>query len=290
MGAIAKTELDNSSESEKPSEASESTVSKDEGEAKKPYRQILIEEISEGLHELKRPSMGLFLSSFSGGLDIGFSLFLIAVMKTLVEGHFSKPATELLVATMYPVGFFMVVLGRSELFTEHTTLAVLPVLDRKSTIGSLIRLWIIVYVANVLGAVVFAGVTVLVGPRIGVIEPHILTEIARQAVDFPATTIFLSAILAGWLMGLLSWLVTAGRDTISQIVVVWIIAGAIGICHLHHSIVGATEVLAGIFTRQGVTFADFGRFMLWATLGNAVGGIVFVAVLKYSHASRGEEE
>jgi len=191
---------------------------------------------------------------------------------------------------MYPVGFFMVVIGRSELFTEHTTLAVLPVLDRKSSIGSLIRLWIIVLVANVLGSAVFAGVIVLVGPRVGVIEPHVLNEVARHTVDYPGMTIFLSAILAGWLMGLLSWLVTAGRDTISQIVIVWIITGAIGFCHLHHSIVGATEVLAGLFTRQGITISDFGRFMLWATLGNAVGGMVFVAVLKYSHATRGEKE
>ncbi len=30
--------------------------------------------------------------------------------------------------------------------------------------------------------------------------------------------------------------------------------------------------------------ADFGRFVLCATLGNALGGTVFVALLKYGHA------
>jgi formate-nitrite transporter family protein len=94
----------------------------------------------------------------------------------------------------------------------------------------------------------------------------------------------LSAILAGWLMGLLSWLVAAGRDTISQIVLVWLITTAIGFARLHHAIVGTVEVLAGAFAGQGITAGDFGHFLLFATLGNIAGGVVFVAFLKYGQA------
>ena len=89
-------------------------------------------------------------------------------------------------------------------------------------------------------------------------------------------------------MGLLSWLVAAGRDTISQIVIVWMVTTTIGIGHLHHSIVGSVEVLAGLFTSGETTFADFGHFLLWTTLGNAIGGPVFLALLKHTHA-RAEE-
>ena len=85
-------------------------------------------------------------------------------------------------------------------------------------------------------------------------------------------------------MGLLSWLVAAGRDTISQIVLVWLITTSIGLAKLHHVIVGTVEVLAGAFAAQGVTAADFGHFLLFATLGNIVGGVVFVAFLKYGQA------
>jgi formate/nitrite transporter FocA (FNT family) len=38
-------------------------------------------------------------------------------------------------------GFLFVILGRSELFTEHTTLAVLPVLDGRASLRQLGRLW-----------------------------------------------------------------------------------------------------------------------------------------------------
>ena len=92
-------------------------------------------------------------------------------------------------------------------------------------------------------------------------------------------------MLAGWLMGLLSWLVAAGRDTISQIVLVWLIADGDRLtptCTTWSS--GTVEVLAGVFAGQGVDAADYGHFLLWTTLGNVVGGSFFVALIKYSHA------
>jgi len=105
-----------------PSEPSEITP-------KKAARQILRQEIEEGLDALERPAAGLFASGLSAGLDVGFSLFLMAVMLTQADGILPKPIVAMLVANMYSVGFIFVVLGRSELFTEQTTLAVLPVLS-----------------------------------------------------------------------------------------------------------------------------------------------------------------
>jgi hypothetical protein len=48
-------------------------------------------------------------------------------------------------------------------------------------------------------------------------------------------------------------------DTISQIFLVWIVTTAIGLAHLHRSIVGSIEVLSAIFADQGVTWAQFGH-------------------------------
>ncbi|HEX4148865.1 MAG TPA: formate/nitrite transporter family protein, partial [Pirellulales bacterium] len=219
----------------------------------------------------------------SAGLDIGFSPFLVAVMLTLVETQFSKPVTEILAANMYAIGFIFVVLGRSELFTEQTTLAVLPVLNGRSSWGGLLRLWGIVYCANMVGTSIFAGLIVLIGPMSGTIALRVLGESARAHSEHPALAIFMSALLAGWLMGLLSWLVTAARDTISQIVIVWLITSAIGFAHLNHVIVGSVQMFAALYVGLS-TPGDVGHFILWATLGNIVGGSVFVGLLKYSHA------
>ena len=60
-----------------------------EGElAQKSYRTILKQEIVAGLVELKRPGGGLFLSSLSAGLNVGFSLLLMASMLTLTRDVF----------------------------------------------------------------------------------------------------------------------------------------------------------------------------------------------------------
>ncbi len=260
----------------------------EETEPKKAPGQILQHEIVEGVDALDRPVSALFISGLSAGLDVGFSLFLMATVWTLTEGTLSGAVVKMLVGTMYAAGFIFVVLGRAELFTEQTTLAVLPVLNGRATVLSLARLWGVVYLANILGAAASAALAVQVGPALGVIDPRVFGEIARTAVEHPAGVIFGSAVLAGWLMGLLSWLVAASRDTISQIVLVWLIASFIGLCLLHHAVVGSVEVLAGIFSGQGITAMDYGHFLLWTTLGNAVGGPVFVALIKYSYAVHGK--
>ena len=42
--------------------------------------------------------------------------------------------------------------------------------------------------------------------------------------------------------------------------------------------------MAGVFSGKGATLADFWITLLWTTLGNIVGGVVFVALLKWGHA------
>jgi len=65
------------------------------------------------------------------------------------------------------------------------------------------------------------------------------------------------------------------------------ITGGIGLVRLHHSIVGTAEVLGALFVSDQVTWLAFGHFLLWATLGIALGGSVFMALLRYSFVERG---
>jgi len=255
-------------------------------ESQKSYQTILEQEIAAGKHELERSTHGLAFSGLSAGLDLGFSVLLMGVMLTLVRDVLAEPAVEMLVANMYAIGFIFVVFGRSELFTEHTTLAFLPVIDGQASIAQLGRLWGIVYATNLLGIGAFAAFVAWLAPELGVVEPGAFVELARRVTDHPWWVVLLSAVLAGWMMGLLSWLVTAGRDTISQIFFVWLVTVAIGFSHLHHSVLGTGEVLAGVLQPGStVGWGPLASFTALATVGNAVGGIVFVGLIKYAHAS-----
>jgi formate/nitrite transporter FocA (FNT family) len=262
--------------------------SNDEAEPRKPSRTILKQEIIAGLAELRRPTSGLFLSSLSAGLDIGFSVLMIGVVYTHFLEELGPAITRIGVATAYSVGFILVILGRSELFTEHTTLAVLPVLDGRSSLRDLARAWTVVFCGNLLGALVFAGAVQWLAPAMGAVDPWAFNRVATEIVDHSWWVIILSGVLAGWLMGELGWLVAASRDTISQVACVWIITSVIGLAQLHHVVVGSAEVAVG-FMGGATGPLDLLRFVVLAGTGNALGGVIFVAIIKYGHAKRSEE-
>lgn len=251
-------------------------------EPQKSYRTMMQQEIAQADEELQRPARGLLLSGIIAGLTIGWSLFFMATVYTLTIDTLSEPIVKLLVATAYTAGFIAVVLGRTDLFTEYTTIAILPVLAGRASVAALARLWALIYVGNQIGCVIFAAFAASFGPELGVIAPEAFGVIARSLTEHANRVLFFSGLLAGWLMGFVSWLVVASRDTISQVFFVWLISFAIGVTQLHHSVAVTVEILAGVFAGQGVTLGDWGRVLLWCTLGNAVGGGLFAVLIKSS--------
>ena len=192
--------------------------------------------------------------------------------------------SRLISAMVYAIGFIIVIVGRSELFTEHTTLAILPLLSGRTTLSRVARLWSLVYVGNLVGAAGFAAFGAPLGIGLGIFKAEDVARMSHHLTDFSALVIFGSAVAAGWMMGLVSWLVTASRDTMAQILIILLVAGAISFLHLHHSIAGSVELLMGVFV-AGVPFTEYLRFLGLATVGNAVGGFVFVGLIKYGHIS-----
>ncbi len=252
-------------------------------EAQKSYHTVLEQHVEQALEDLGRPAAGLLLSSFSAGLDIGFGPFAMAVISTLTRDTFSDASVELLTALAYTSGFLLVIVGRSALFTEQTTSAVLPVLAGRAPGHRLLRLWFLVLVGNLLGGALAAAFISYLGQQLGIVDVAALGAIADKLVRHSSFVVFLSAVAAGWLMGLLAWLVVASRETTSQVLLIVVVTFVIGISSLHHSIAGAVEVLMAVFANAGPTLFDYGRVVGWSIIGNAVGGAVFVALLKFGH-------
>ena len=216
--------------------------------------EILEEEIQLGLHEHKRPPIRLFSSAFSAGLEVGFSVFVLGILHHLFADSVSESALTIILALGYTVGFIFIVIGRSELFTEHTTLATLPVLNGLASVKSLGRVWGTVYAGNILGGYLFAGILFYMVKGMDLMAIKDIEELALKLIAPSSTHIIVSAIIAGWLMGLLSWLVTASKETISRIFIVALITFVIGLGHLHHSIVGSIEVFTGFLLSDKISW------------------------------------
>ncbi|MGB3465423.1 MAG: formate/nitrite transporter family protein [Cyclobacteriaceae bacterium] len=249
--------------------------------------QILNEQIETGLHEFHRSNKGLFMAAFAGGMEIGFSVLFMGTIFTLFGTQLEPSTLKFYLALCYPIGFIFVIIGRSELFTEHTALAILPVLSKSVKIKQLFILWGLVYSGNILGGWLFSLILTVVGPEVGFMDEKAFYHLAHELVRFEWQTILLSSLLAGWMMGLLGWLVTSSQETISRILVIILVTTIIGVAGLHHCIVGNIEVFSGFLTSPNISLGDYLRFQLWATIGNAIGGTVFVAILKFGHSKVG---
>ena len=82
-------------------------------------------------------------------------------------------------------------------------------------------------------------------------------------------------------MGLLSWLLASVRDTISRIVMIFLITSVLAFTGLHHSIIGSIEVFSGMLNSNEISLLDYLSFQSLALLGNAFGGAIFVGLIKY---------
>lgn len=229
-------------------------------------------------HEIRRPAAALLLSALAAGLVIGFSGLAAAFVSHVAPEPYKHAAA----AAAYPLGFIFVIMARSELFTENTLVPVVPLMERRDleTLLLVVRIWTLLLVGNLIGTVLFA-VTVA---RTDVLRPEYATEllrIARQATEGGFGEIVYAAVFAGWLMALLAWLLASTTSTLAQIVLIWLCTAPIHALHFRHSIVGSIEA----FYRAGLGDATWGA-MLWgfvlpSVIGNAIGGVLLVALLNY---------
>jgi formate/nitrite transporter FocA (FNT family) len=247
----------------------------------KSQEEILIDQLCEGLETYKQRNTKVFLSAVTAGLEIGFSFLLLGILYTILKDRVSKDIIFYYLAFAYPVGFIIVVLGRSILFTEQTSLLSLPVFHRKRDVTELLRLWGIVILGNLIGGYIFTVLAGNVSLELGVITKQSIKAIAHHVTKADRLIIFGSAIFAGWLMAVLSWLLSSSKETISRILVVYIITFTVGFVGFHHSIVGSIEVFAGLIYTDKISFLDYLNFQWITLLGNAIGGVIFVAFLRY---------
>ena len=270
--------------SEDISEADKETIKKvandDNLSQAKSYASILVEQVMDARETFERSLGSLFTSAFTAGLEIGISFFMILSAFALLSGVLPSHYAIVLASLLYPIGFIIVVIGQSLLFTEQTSLLSLPVLNKIEPLHKLLRLWGIVIAGNVVGGCLFAALMIGLGLNMQLFSVSDIDAYAEHILGFRWWVIFGSAIFAGWMMGVTAWLVTSARDTLSRIVLVTLITGSIGFLGLHHSIVGNIEIFSALIYGNTVSLGRYLLFLTVILLGNTVGGVVFVAVLK----------
>lgn len=261
---------------------------KEQGEVehKRPPRAAVLHETIrlEGEEELSRGLLALILSAIAAGLSMGFSMLARALLHRHLEG---VPGSFLIESLGYTFGFLVVILARQQLFTENTMTAVLPLMTHPSMrkLGSLLRLWSVVFAGNLIGAGLFAY---------GILNMQLFDDGTQSALLGIGTEVmanspwqmFTKGIVAGWLIATMVWLLPAVEQ--AKITVIVLTTYLIALGGFTHIIVGSVETLYLLFA-GGVSPAGFAfHFALPTLAGNIVGGSCIFALI--SHAQVRSDE
>jgi formate-nitrite transporter family protein len=239
-------------------------------------KEIYVEVAGNARDELKRSALSLGISGFAGGLFMGLSGLGVAI----ASASLGPSAASLFIAQMfYPLGFVIVILGRAQLFTENTLYPVALSLAERKHVKNMLRLWVIVLPANIAGAGAFA----LLAARTPALKPEFLmqlVQIGEEAVHRTPSSIFWSAVVAGWVIAMVAWLVSASHTVTGSVMVIWALTFVIGLGHFAHCIAGSGEALVAVLAHQAA-WREYIQWLALAVAGNMCGGVLIVTLLEY---------
>ena len=251
--------------------------------AASPMGALVIHEIvrDQGEEELERSFGGLAWSGIAAGLSIGFSFLTQATLQARLP---DTPWRPLVSGFGYSVGFLIVILGRQQLFTETTLTALIPALVRRNreTILRTLRVWAIVLTANIVATWMFAAIAA----RPGFFSDATMAAMAEISTHIIAGPVWHTLVFggsAGWLIGLMVWLLPSANANRALIII--ILTYVIAICEFPHIIAGSVEAAFAVFTGHA-TIGDYAwRFFIPTLIGNVAGGSILAALLNHAPLS-----
>lgn len=221
---------------------------------------------------------GFFIAIAGAGANMGAYRFLI---EPLTNG-----IGKMISGLIFPAGLMMVVFAGAELFTGNN-LMLAAVLDRKITAGAMVKNWVIVYCANLIGSMAVAFLVVYSGlleTGDGMLE-SVTVSIAASKTALPFGQAFARGILCNFLVCIAVWMGNGADSTVGKIFSLFFPIWLFVTAGFEHSVANMFFIPAGIFAggaEAGITWSGFFiNNLIPVTLGNIAGGSIFVAGIYY---------
>lgn len=226
--------------------------------------------IEEGENRLNRSLPSLFATGAVGGIDVGVGVFGLLLVKESTHN-------DLLAGLAFSIGFIALTLANSELFTENFLVPIVAVTTRRARPSAVLRLWLGTATTNLMGgwlimAVVMAGV-----PKLHETAVESATHYTDLGLGWES---FASAVLGGAVITLMTWMERGSKSEGGRLVAAVVAAFLLGAGKLTHAIVVSLLLFAGLQAGAPYGYLDWLGFLAWATLGNMVGGIGLITVLR----------
>ena len=230
----------------------------------------------EGRRRLSRPVLELAATALVGGFDIAFGVALYGLAAAAVEPKGGAGIAHLAESLALGVAFVFLVVGRSKIFTENFLVPITGLSRNRGAFLKLGELWVVSLVLNIAGA--FALTVVLTSE--GVLRDgskHAILQLSEHIADYSTGTAFLSAIVAGALMTVMTWFVEGAAESMGvRIVMAWVVGAVLVLGSFNHAIVGTVELFYGIRFGGPINWSDLLANLGISVGGNLVGGLLLV--------------
>ncbi len=248
-----------------------------------------------GERKAEAPTLQTFALALMAGAFIAFGAVFATTVATGASGVLTYGVTKLLVGLVFCLGLILVVVGGAELFTGNN-LIVMAWASGKVTTKGLLRNWGIVYVGNFIGSLVTVGLVFASKQYLsanGGIGATALS-IANGKVGFGFWQALSLGILCNILVCLAVWLTFSARSTVDKIAAIIFPITAFVAAGFEHSVANMYFVPIGLAIKDfdpafaastgldlsGLTWGAFLlNNLLPVTIGNIIGGSVFVAAI-----------
>ena len=236
---------------------------------------------------LSRSPLSYLLLSMLAGAYIGFGVLLTNTIGASLQG---SPFTKLILGLAFGVALSLVVMAGAELFTGNNLVMAAGVIKGKVTLLQALGLWTLCWLGNLLGAMLLAGVYDLSGLGQNGVGEYMAAAAAAKA-GAGIVPLFCRGILCNILVCLAVWCGFRAKSDAGKLIMVFWCLFAFITTGFEHSVANMTLFSAVLFrpSLEGLTLAGALHNLLWVTLGNLVGGVVFVA-LPYASAAKAAEK
>jgi len=247
-----------------------------------------------GVTKGKLNTLSTILLGILAGVFIGLGGMLYTVVTT--EAGLGFGPTKLLGGLVFCLGLILVVVAGAELFTGNS-LIVMAWLSGRTSLARLLRNWGLVYFANLAGSLALAGLMLYTRQwafnSYGVGANALLIANAKVNLTFGAA--LTRGILCNLLVCLAVWLCFSARTTTGKILAIIFPITAFVAAGFEHSIANMYFIPMGMLlagqpavieaagvTASGMvnlTWAGFVGNLVPVTIGNVIGGGIFVGVV-----------
>ena len=252
---------------------------------------------NSGVAKGKLPLLKTVLLGIAAGAFIAFGAFAaIIIAAGWPDPWATSGLNKAAMGVVFSVGLILVVLTGAELFTGNNMFLTVSLLTRKTGWGQLLKNWGIVFLANFAGALIVVAIvhygnffTDATGALTAAGQKALAIGEAKTSLSFGAA--LSRAIGCNWLVCLAVWLAGAAKDVTGKIfgclfpVLVFVMVG------FEHSVANMFFIPAAMTVADGaITMKMFLlNNLLPVTLGNIIGGAVFVATLFWGAYLRSSE-